>query len=147
MCALTIPPPWNPALPIPVLSHHTTIRDLGHHCHAQSSGGRSSSFQPKAPRWSLSNGGLISIFLLPNLLPPCSHTKGGGVRRLIWIQHVDTNDLVICPRRDITPVRRKSNSMNRARMVAHRGQLLRFRVGRVCRIINCIDRPYPYISI
>jgi hypothetical protein len=85
--------------------------------------------------------------LPPSLLAPCSHTKGGGVRRLIWIQHVDTNDLVICPRRDITPVRRKSNSMNRARMVAHRGQLLRFRVGRVCRIINCIDRPYPYISI
>ena len=70
------------------------------------------------------------------------------MRRWIRIQRINTHNLIIRPRREISPVWRESNRMNRSRVVAHRRQLLRF-AGAFCTrgVIDGLCRPDADVTI
>lgn len=62
---------------------------------------------------------------------------GGG----IWVEGVYAYDLIVSPGGQKFAAGRESNGMNRARVIAHGGQLSGFRVGCIASFVDGISGP------
>jgi hypothetical protein len=58
-----------------------------------------------------------------------------------------TDDLVVCPRREISSIRGESNGMDCPEVMAHVTELTRLRVFGVVRVENCFGGPYSYVPV
>lgn len=69
------------------------------------------------------------------------------MRWRVWIERIDTHNLVIGARRQICVIGGETNGMDRARMVTHGGQLGRPFIVGIARIEYGLCRPDPNVAI
>lgn len=132
----------NPSQLKRVWKNRTTSQDPGRHFHDLSDADIFSNSRQEVLLWSLQI--LSDLIWKPD-------REGVRTESALWrrcrVEHVNADYPVICPRCEIFVVRRKTNGMYGAGMVAKCRKLLRFRETRVCAIIYGVCGPDAYVAI
>ena len=79
--------------------------------------------------------------------PSPRHTECRSMRGRIRIQRIHTHDLIVGTRCQVFPMRRESDRVDGARVMADGCQLLRLRIFGVSRVEDSLGRPYSDVSI